>query len=232
MAAEIEQDVIAAADTLNLSDLKDKLDSLWAEHLKLLDQYDQAQKQIQKHLSSGFFSLAQASFKSPSKIRYGQDYYDERMQATRGLVPNDKSPRVFTIGLLQEPVSQDTDEKVVHEKVGEAQLATPPASPRHLPESDEKDESKVEGDEKSTDTANGKKPPKQPPNPLHWYGILVPYQLRQAQGSFISAVEGPIGEAVTTAHEMRRLEVEIRKLRKEVKRATKKKAASDSHGAS
>lgn len=31
----------------------------------------------------GYFSLAQANFNSSSRTRYGQDYYDERMQALR-----------------------------------------------------------------------------------------------------------------------------------------------------
>jgi len=35
-----------------IEDLSDKLDSLWAKHLILLDQYDKAQKQLQKHMSS------------------------------------------------------------------------------------------------------------------------------------------------------------------------------------
>ena len=31
----------------------------------------------------GFLSLAQANFNNNSGVRYGQDYYDGRMQATR-----------------------------------------------------------------------------------------------------------------------------------------------------
>ena len=30
----------------------------------------------------GYISLAQANFSNPHRIRYGQDFYDERMQAT------------------------------------------------------------------------------------------------------------------------------------------------------
>lgn len=31
----------------------------------------------------GHLSLAQANFSNPNRVRYGQDFYDERMQASR-----------------------------------------------------------------------------------------------------------------------------------------------------
>lgn len=36
----------------SLSELQDRLDTLWEKQLHLLDQYDQAQRQLQRHLSS------------------------------------------------------------------------------------------------------------------------------------------------------------------------------------
>ena len=47
-----ESDQSSIQDSSSVEDLSDKLDSLWAKHLILLDQYDQAQKQLQKHMSS------------------------------------------------------------------------------------------------------------------------------------------------------------------------------------
>ena len=32
--------------------------------------------------TQGFLELAKANFLNPNRIRYGQDFYDERMQAT------------------------------------------------------------------------------------------------------------------------------------------------------
>ncbi|KAF2104750.1 hypothetical protein NA57DRAFT_70957 [Rhizodiscina lignyota] len=61
----------------------DKLDSLLERYLNLIHEYQTARQEISRHLSSGFFSLARANFNNSTGTRYGQDYYDERMQATR-----------------------------------------------------------------------------------------------------------------------------------------------------
>lgn len=37
--------------TPNLEELQDKLDNLWESYLHFLDEYDQAQKQLNKHIS-------------------------------------------------------------------------------------------------------------------------------------------------------------------------------------
>lgn len=39
-------------DAPNIEQMQDKLDELWEKHLALLDQYDAAQKQLQKLMSS------------------------------------------------------------------------------------------------------------------------------------------------------------------------------------
>ena len=51
------------------------------DYLALLDDYVSAQAMIKKQMASGFMSLAQANFKSPTR-RYGQDYYDDRAVAS------------------------------------------------------------------------------------------------------------------------------------------------------
>ncbi|KAL1963761.1 hypothetical protein VTN77DRAFT_7827 [Rasamsonia byssochlamydoides] len=62
------------------------LDSLLERYLNLLDRHQTLQKEIGKQLSSGFFSLAHANYCSPPGRRYGEDYYDQRMKATRRLL--------------------------------------------------------------------------------------------------------------------------------------------------
>lgn len=60
-----------------------KLDELLEQYLNTLDQYQKAREQLSNHLSSGYMALAQANFNNSAGRRYGQDYYDERMQAQR-----------------------------------------------------------------------------------------------------------------------------------------------------
>lgn len=66
-------------------DLMQRLDDLHEQYLNALDQYQKARDQLSKHLSSGYMSLAQANFVNTKGRRYGQDYYDERMQAQRAV---------------------------------------------------------------------------------------------------------------------------------------------------
>ncbi|KAL2000659.1 hypothetical protein VTN02DRAFT_2786 [Thermoascus thermophilus] len=65
------------------SDLLQSLDVLLERYLQLLDHYQKFQAKLGKQLSLGFFSLAQANYFSSPGRRYGEDYYDERMKATR-----------------------------------------------------------------------------------------------------------------------------------------------------
>ncbi|PYI17126.1 hypothetical protein BO86DRAFT_388307 [Aspergillus japonicus CBS 114.51] len=59
------------------------LDDLLERYLHLLDQHQQLQADLGARLSSGFISLAHANFVCSTGRRYGADYYDERMKATR-----------------------------------------------------------------------------------------------------------------------------------------------------
>jgi hypothetical protein len=55
-------------------------------------------------------------------------------------------------------------------------------------------------------------------DPLKWFGILVPPALRTAQSAFVNAVEGPIPQLVRLAREMRAQEIEIGRVRKQIKK--------------
>jgi hypothetical protein len=57
-----------------------------------------------------------------------------------------------------------------------------------------------------------------PTDPLRWFGILVPPALRTAQSTFVSAVEGPIPQLVTILRDLRTQEIEIGRIRKQIKK--------------
>jgi hypothetical protein len=57
--------------------------------------------------------------------------------------------------------------------------------------------------------------PKEPPDPLNWYGLLVPPSLRAAQTSFTTAVQGAIPQLLNVQAKMAELEVQIRQARRE-----------------
>ncbi|THY88228.1 hypothetical protein D6C95_07129 [Aureobasidium pullulans] len=222
---------------MGVDELRDQLDALWEKHLTLLDSYHQAQQQLARHFSSGFFDLAQATFKSTTRVRYGQEYYDDRMQATRrfeastddndlpclALKADDTSPSTDTSNEHSTKSGEKSSEKEAGEKKTEEpeQQPTPPSTPPRDPDEEEPSKEQEEQD-KSKTTSGQDKAQNKPCDPLHWYGILVPPALRASQKSFISAVESPLIEAANSAQALRLVAVEIRKLRKDIKKAERR----------
>jgi hypothetical protein len=238
-----EPESVPVATETSITELENRLDELWESYLSLLDDYTKAQDEIKKHLNSGFLSLAKAQSSAPLGRRYGQDWYDERMKAQRKVhVSSDASEAgddLISSGLQQlsisvAEISTKVESKDSHdepafedEKSQPKQQPSPPGTPepeaREQPNKDEK-------------TGEAEKP--KPVNPLRWYGILVPPELRKAQSAF-SAILGdrpdaetqddeacdnessPITNAVNAARGLREVEGEIRKVRKAVKKAEK-----------
>lgn len=52
-----------------------------------------------------------------------------------------------------------------------------------------------------------------PPNPIHWFGVLIPPALRHAQECFNSAVEGPLLSLLNVNTQMQGVEQKIIYLR-------------------
>ncbi|KEQ61330.1 uncharacterized protein M437DRAFT_17531, partial [Aureobasidium melanogenum CBS 110374] len=211
-------------------ELRDQLDSLWEKHLTLLDSYHQAQQQIARHFSSGFFNLAQATFKSTTRVRYGQEYYDDRMQAiTRfdASIDDHELPHLAlkiddTTLTTTKNSNKDSTTKSSNDIVDEkeedapAQQPTPPSTPPTESEEKRPDE---QSHENKSEQADGKESAqKKVRDPIHWYGILVPPSLRSSQTSFKSAIQNPIIEAANSAQALRHVSMEIRKLRKDIKK--------------
>lgn len=221
----------------SLALLHDQLDALWIRYLNLLDEYTNAQASIKRHMSSGFFALAQANFKS-SRGRYGQDHYDERAVAITGVHIDTKddgvSLKIAKRNITTEEghteeaprrssstdVKQDTRDPSKSEPI---QLPSPEATPE--PES--KQDRTTPGADMNTASAPDEEKPKPQSNvhdPIRWFGILVPSTLREAQKSFSTAVldQESLTKAVNCSRGLREVEVEIRKLRKAIRKVDKK----------
>jgi hypothetical protein len=76
------------------------------------------------------------------------------------------------------------------------------------------DETTRESNDKKQETKAAEKPT----DPLKWFGILVPPALRTAQSTFVGAVEGPIPQLATIVRDLRTQEIEIGRLRKQMKK--------------
>ena len=238
-----EPESAPAATEITISDLEDRLDELWENYLNLLDGYTKAQEEIKKHLNSGFLSLAKAQSSAPLGRRYGQDWYDERMKAEKRVYvssdPAEKSDETITAGLqnLRISLAQNLTRTEIKDFVKEPALqgakpqSTQQPSPPGTPEPEDRE--KPTEDEKTEEAEKAK-----PVNPLRWYGILVPPELKKAQSAFSAVLGGPshagekdidtrddksssLTNAVNAARGLREVEVEIRKVRKAVKKAEK-----------
>ncbi|KAI9889522.1 MAG: hypothetical protein M1814_005216 [Vezdaea aestivalis] len=118
------------------SDLK-VIDDKYEKYLRVLDEYQAARTELSACLSSvnpdrslcnkfladlrqpkGYFSLAQANFTSPNRIRHGQDFYDERMQATM---------RVEFTGKFQVTVREAQEQEMKKDPLNWYGLFVPPA---------------------------------------------------------------------------------------------------------
>ncbi|KAH7079300.1 hypothetical protein BKA63DRAFT_563941 [Paraphoma chrysanthemicola] len=178
-----------------------KLDQLLEKYLHTLDEYQKAREQLSKQLSSGYLSLAQANFQNRSTTHYGQDSYDERMQATRWVNVRGDEDESATERILFSIASQGD---VVADSKETNSTQT---------EKEEETDSNANDAKSSTEQSAAKAR-----DPLRWFGILVPPALRSAQSTFTAAVEGPIPDLATIARDLRNQEIEIGRVRKQIKK--------------
>lgn len=202
------------------SALLDTLDTLLEQYLHLIDTYTKAQQQLSSHLQSGYMSLAKANFDSSNRTNYGQDYYDSRMQALRRARIDEGGEEdvgktairlsVVTRGAGQERGTgerkEDSDARV--------QLLSPPSTPAADEQEDEDTGDPVAQEEPTL----GDEETARIQDPIRMFGILVPRALRSAQGSFTAAVTDPIPSIINVNREMRTLENEIGRLRKQIRK--------------
>ncbi|GAB1735596.1 hypothetical protein NU219Hw_g4172t1 [Hortaea werneckii] len=209
-----------------LAELNDRLDDLWVKYLNCLDKYQRAQESVQKALSSGFFSLAQANFKSSAGRRYGQDFYDERMKASKRVhIVGNGDDRALAISMNSTVAPGDSSEGS-KQKTEASQQPSPPNTP--APEDGDvkavqrpKEFTTLDDKQDQDSETSGVAHQPAPRSPLTWFGILTPRELRSAQQSFSTAISSPTESAVNSAREMRQLEAEINRTRKAVRKAEK-----------
>ncbi|KAG5743016.1 hypothetical protein H9Q69_003355 [Fusarium xylarioides] len=170
------------------------IDELLERYLSLLDEYSQLRQSLSQIQSDVFHDIARANFAGERGMRYGQDHYDERMQATRLLaIEQDVSPSP-TFSIFPAPKEDNVADK---EENSSAEKSD--------------DASTVEAKEATIPT---EKKRKQNKNPLQWFGLFAPMPLRTAQKHSLKAVEEIIPRLVSVNAEMLHVEIEVRRARK------------------
>ena len=176
----------------------DTVDELLERYLALLDEYTTARDALSKLQAGIFHDLARANFTAERGFRYGQDSYDDRMQATRrvDVSSSGAGPPSFAV------------HQVGLDAAAEA--------------SKSKDTPAV-GDE----STEQREPRPRPADPLRWFGVLTPMPLRAAQTQAVEAVEDVIPKLASLSAEMADIEIQVgraRKKRAKAEAAAKKEA--------
>lgn len=220
-------------DRGSLIDLNDRLDALWTSYLNHLHQYTAAQKLLQQHISAGFLSLARADFTASGGVRkYGKDYYHERALATRraAVSPSEEDQRleVAIVSLTniepQDPQAGPTDAPTAVSEDDKPEQPNPELD-KPNPKLDEKPDAPTPSPSDPIPTTDQEETPEDlkrknlAMNPLRWFGVLVPPDLRSSQKSFAAGVDNAVADAVNAARAMREIEVAIRKARKDIQKA-------------
>lgn len=214
--------------TLNSWIPTSKLRHLWQSTFHPYGSIPSIIRELELTRPKGSLSLSQANFKNSHRSRYGQDYFDGRMKASRRCgfeVLDVNQVRVSIIAPTAEhddPVRESTSDAEAAPK----QQPSPPATPAPDDEFDQRGSRSRHaaagsdaGDGLSDERVGKTEASKRLADPLRWFGILVPRELRCTQVSWTAAVEESCIDAVNAARAMREYEIEIRRLRKTVKKA-------------
>ncbi|KAH7263320.1 hypothetical protein BKA59DRAFT_51268 [Fusarium tricinctum] len=190
-----------------------QIDELLQRYLRLLDEYTQLRQSLSQLQSGIYQNIARANFSGERGMRYGQDHYDERMQATRILTIQQNEDHDPVFAVVDSPQEEQEEEKKEEENEDH-----PTEESGDSPKSGTDEEKLVEKKRKKNN------------NPLHWFGLFAPMPLRTAQTQSVQAVGDIVPKLVSVNAEMLNVEIEVRRARKRRAKAeaTEKKTSQTS----
>ncbi|KAG6365088.1 hypothetical protein INS49_006694 [Diaporthe citri] len=184
----------------------DTIDVLLERYLALLDEYTTLRARLSQLQTGMFQHLARANFSAERGMRYGPDFYDERMQALRQVsISTQGGLPVFTVSHSSR-ARGDGD--------GDDSRQNPAPDPAPPAEEEEAAAAESEAGPKKQNARD----------PLRWFGVLTPLSLRQTQACAAEAVDHVVPRLASLSAEMQDLEIQVRRARK--KRAKERAAAA------
>lgn len=183
------------------------IDALLERYLALLDEYTTLRARLSQLQTGMFQHLARANFSAERGMRYGPDFYDERMQALRQVsISTEGGLPIFTVSHSSRARGDDDDDDPSSHQ-------NPPSDP---PPPAEEEAAAAAESEAGPKKQNAR-------DPLRWFGVLTPLSLRQTQACAAEAVEQVVPRLASLSAEMQDLEIQVRRARK--KRAKERAAA-------
>ncbi|KAK6950265.1 hypothetical protein Daesc_008591 [Daldinia eschscholtzii] len=199
----------------------DRIDLLLERYLHLLHEYTTLREQLSTLQTGMYQNIARANFAAERGMRFGQDFYDERMQASRKLAitpaggnDDDNNQEHIPVPVFAIAVAGSTEPEVSEKGAATASTTTDDGI---------RDEEGGKEEEEETREPSPNKKERRNDDPLRWFGLLTPMPLRQAQAQSIQAVEQVIPKLVSVNAQMAQVEIEVRRARK--KRAKAEAAA-------
>ncbi|KAF4626018.1 hypothetical protein G7Y89_g12147 [Cudoniella acicularis] len=203
-------------DVSRVSKLSEEIDELLVKYLHLLDKYTTLRSSIVAADKNIRLNIAQANFSVSNGIRFGSDFYDDRVQAIKTCCvtahgsenssPNAGGAAVYTVsksrGCHEGDATSENDGMNGNTEAAELNGEGKTAEPADTNGGDAEKERKKE-----------KKKPKVK-DPISMFGVLVPPALRTAQMHAERMVETTIPQIVSVDAEMKELEIRIRRARK------------------
>lgn len=175
-----------------------RIDELLERYLELVDEYSRLREDLSRLTRGVYHDIARANFSTDRGMRYGQDHYDDRMQATRRL-------DISVNGKIQVPsfsIVDFADPEPTEDPEGKTETANGDVA------EDSAEELKSEADKTKKNISKTSK------DPLRWFGVFSPPALRSAQGQSVDAIKTIIPRLATVNAEMLSLEIEVRRAKK------------------
>ncbi|KAI1074454.1 hypothetical protein F5B20DRAFT_563327 [Whalleya microplaca] len=193
----------------------DHIDRLLERYLHLLHEYTSLREQLSSLQTGMYQNIARANFAAERGMRFGQDHYDERMQASRrvAISANDQDVPRFAIAAMEgdPPITKPAPGSPAPDTAASEKGAVDNNNNHSDPDGGSQEkykESRKEDDDARVIAQTRRK------DPLKWFGLLTPMALRQAQAQNIEAVEKVVPQLVSVNAEMAQVEIEVRRARK------------------
>ncbi|XP_033763141.1 coiled-coil domain-containing protein 115-like [Pecten maximus] len=185
-------------------EIEEKLDGLVLEFFSTLEDLYKAQSCLNEEMKNGFLQMSRARYNMGAKAISQSQYDEHKMAASVKVVIDDdnKGGNAFVINNVTRSVKSEIPEK-------DTAVETVGLRKRNVQKSEQDTEEKEPANQKDKNPGetNISVDKKRLPDPLNWFGVLVPQSLRQSQASFKQAVE----QAVNIAN----LKLKIAELRKD-----------------
>lgn len=222
------------------------VDKLLERYLLLFDEYTTLRSMLESVQGAMYQNIARANFSGERGVRYGQDFYDDRMQASRRVevTLGAEAGGVPEFSTVVKNLDAEGGE-IVGEELGEVQedekgeLKKPAEENDHGEQESRPEEGPNAGsgsdspdeEEDKKKARERKKRIERSRDPLRWFGLVTPTPLRFAQTQVIQLVETVIPRLASIDAEMRDVEIEVRRARKRrAKAETESAKRKDSGG--